>query len=118
VNDKFVIVRRSVATSPLRRRGTWNSCQGKEGGEGDELTMDGDDIASLLSCRVVFIDGGGDVEGCSLMFGQNSHSWNLPTSFLGNCLHRWYVVHKIYMYNKAFVVQLVEHLCSVLWQCS
>jgi hypothetical protein len=90
----------------------------RKGEKGDELTMDGDDIASLLSRRVVSIDGGGEVEGCSLMFGQNSHSRNLPTSLLGNCLHYWYVMHKIYMYNKAFVVQLVEHLCSVLWQCS
>jgi len=48
--------------------------------------------------------------------GQNSHSQNLPQSFLGRWVNAWYVVHKIYMYNNALVVQLVE--CSfVVWLC-
>jgi hypothetical protein len=42
----------------------------------------------VASDGVVSLDGGGDVEGCRLVFGQNSHSRNLPTSFLG----RWFSV--------------------------
>jgi hypothetical protein len=68
----------------------------------------------VASYGVVLLDGGGDVEGCRLMVGQNSHSWNLPISFLGKRSVGWYVEHKIYMYNKAFVVQLFEHPCLAL----
>ena len=45
------------------------------------------------------------VEGC---VWQNSHSRNLPTSFLGRWVNSWYVEHKVYVDNKAFVVHLVE----------
>jgi len=48
--------------------------------------------------------------------GQNSHPRNLPQSFLGRWVNGWYVVHKIYMYNNALVVQLVEH-SFVVWLC-
>ena len=47
----------------------------------------------------------------------NFHLWDLLTSFLGRKLHSQYVGHKISMYNKAFLVYLVEHLCMVLWLC-
>jgi len=48
--------------------------------------------------------------------GQNSHSRNLPQSFLGRWVNGWYVVHEIFTYNNAFVVQLVEH-SFVVWLC-
>jgi len=48
--------------------------------------------------------------------GQNSHPRNLPQSFLGRWVNGWYVVHKIYMYSNALVVQLVEH-SFVVWLC-
>jgi len=37
-------------------------------------------------------------------------------SFLGRWVNGWYVAHKIYMYNNALVVQLVEH-SFVVWLC-
>jgi hypothetical protein len=43
-NDESVVVPCSVATSPQWRHGTWDLYQEKEGGEGDALTMDGDNI--------------------------------------------------------------------------
>jgi hypothetical protein len=58
----------------------------------------------VASDGAVLLDGGGDVEGCRLMFGQNYHSRNLPISFLGKRSVGWYVEHKIYTYNKAFMV--------------
>jgi hypothetical protein len=48
------------------------------------------------------------------MFGQNSHSRNLPISFLGKRSVGWYVEHKINIHNEAFVVQLFEHPCLAL----
>ena len=45
----------------------------------------------------------------------NSHLQNLLTSFLGRRLHSWYVGYKTSIYNKAFMVWLVEYLCIVLW---
>jgi hypothetical protein len=68
----------------------------------------------VASYSVVLLDGGDDVEGCRLMFGQNSHLRNLPISFLGKRSVSWYVEDKIYMYNKAFKVQLFEHPCLAL----
>jgi hypothetical protein len=68
----------------------------------------------VASNGIVLQDGGGDVEGCTLMFGQNSHSRNLLISFLGKRSVGWYVEHKIYTYNKAFVIQLFEHPCLAL----
>jgi hypothetical protein len=68
----------------------------------------------VASNGVVLLDGGGDVEDCRLMFGQNSHSWNFLMSFLGKRSVSWYIEHKIYMYNKAFVVQMFEHQCLAL----
>jgi hypothetical protein len=47
---------------------------------------------------VAFVDGGGDVEGCRVEFGQNSHSQNLPGSFLGKRSLGWYIGHKKYNY--------------------
>ena len=51
-------------------------------------------------------------------FGQYSHSQNLPASFLRRWLHGWYLGYNIFTYIKAFVVYLVEHLCTILWLCS
>jgi hypothetical protein len=68
----------------------------------------------VASDGVILPDGGGDVEGCRLVFGQNSHLRNLLISFLGKRSVSWYVEHKIYTYNKAFVVQLFEHSCLAL----
>jgi len=48
--------------------------------------------------------------------GQNSHSQNLPQSFLGRWVKGWDVVYKSFTYNNAFVVQLVEH-SFVVWLC-
>jgi hypothetical protein len=63
----------------------------------------------VASGGIILLDGGGDVEGCRLMFGQNSHLRNLLISFQGKRSVGWYVEHNIYMYNKAFVVELFEH---------
>jgi hypothetical protein len=35
----------------------------------------------VASDGVILLDGGGNVEGCRLMFGQNSDLQNLPISF-------------------------------------
>jgi hypothetical protein len=75
--------------------------------------MDGNNVVrchrqTLLHCGVFIVDDG-DVEGCELRFGQNSHLQNLLTSFLGKQFDGWYVEHKFYLHIKGFVVQLVEH---------
>ena len=41
----------------------------------------------------------------------NSHLRNLLIFFLERRLHSWYIGHKTSTSSKAFMVQLVEHLC-------
>jgi len=91
--------------------GDWSGVVAIIGGGVDELR-----VVMRWGCMGIVDDGGGwGTREERVDDGQNSYLQNLPTSILGKRIDSWYVEHKMYMYNNAFVVQLVEHLHFVLY---
>ena len=63
------------------------------------------------------VDGGGDVEGSGLRVWADFPLAEFAGIPFRKVSIRWYIGHKLYMYNKAYVVQVVQRSCALLWLC-